>query len=73
MSDKLAIKFAGFQGRCDAILDSRGYALECQDLEYEWYTAFVIGVTPEYAVAEALRARAPLPMDGTDYHHEGEV
>lgn len=59
--DKIALAYAGFLGRVDAILDTRGEALECQDLpHFDWYQAFVIGQEPSDAVAQALRTR-PLP------------
>lgn len=54
--DKIALSYAGYLGRIDANLDVRGFAGQSQDLEWDWYTAFVAGTPPSYAVDDALRA-----------------
>lgn len=43
MTKNLATLYAGFLGRIDAILDTRGFEGQSQDLDYSWYQAFIIG------------------------------
>lgn len=52
--EDLSLAYAGYLGRVDAILDTRGYALQSQDLSYNWQADFKAGIAPAQAVENAL-------------------
>lgn len=49
-----ALAYAGYLGRVDAILDTRGYTLQSQDFAFNWHEAFVTGEEPAIAVDRAI-------------------